>query len=122
MAKSAKIALIVVTIVALWQSARAQFPKFLADDPIQAMPAPLSVKKPVRQKINYAADFFGQSKRSAIRTAKPVGAVNTLGEVPDSEWFTNRHARQRMSRDQLKRGPGSTEAPLPPFTVIGGKS
>jgi hypothetical protein len=122
MAESTQTLLIVALIVALWQSARAQLPKFLADDPIHALPASLSVKKPVPQKSNHAADFFSQSKRSSIRNAKPAGAVNTLGEVPDSEWYINRHAQHRMSRDQLKRGPGSSETPVPPFTVIAGKT
>ncbi len=31
--------------------------------------------------------------------------VNALGEVPNSSWFTNRHATKRMSREELLRGP-----------------
>ncbi len=31
--------------------------------------------------------------------------VNALDEVPDSTWFTNRHARRRMTAAELARGP-----------------
>ena len=37
--------------------------------------------------------------------------VNTLDEVPDSSWFTNRHGLKRMSLDQLVRGPDSGDPP-----------
>ncbi len=32
--------------------------------------------------------------------------VNALDEVPNSSWFTNRHFLERMSLDELRRGPG----------------
>ena len=107
-------------IAGLWESRGHQSPKFFPDDPIEAMPAPLSVEKPVRQNINHAMDFFSQSARSAT-SARPAGAINTLGEVPDSAWFTNRHGKQRLSRVELKRGP-VPETPAPPFVVTGGKN
>jgi hypothetical protein len=108
---------------ALCESAVGQVPKFFADDPIGAMPAPLPIRKtPPRQEINDVLDFLVQSGRWAPRPAKPSGAVNTLGEVPDSEWFTNRHGQHRMSREELQHGRGSSEEPVPPFTVTGGKN
>ena len=39
--------------------------------------------------------------------------VNTLDEIPDSSWFTNRHGRHRMPLDELLRGPDSGEPPDP---------
>jgi hypothetical protein len=122
MAQNSKIVLISLLIVALSEPAQGQAPKFFADDPIQAMPTPLSVKKPRRQKVDESVDLLNKSKKWEPRKAKPAGAVNTLGEVPDSEWFINRHAWQRLSRDELKRGPAFSEAPVPPFTVTGGKN
>ena len=50
--------------------------------------------------------------------------VNTLDEVPDSSWFTNRHGTRRMTIEELARGanldgpPGTDEE----WTVIKGKS
>jgi hypothetical protein len=77
---------------------------------------------PLDREINQPYDFLHQSLRPETRPPTSAGATNTLGEVPDSEWFTNRHGKVRMSRQQLQRGPSSADSPLPPFTVIGGKS
>ena len=42
--------------------------------------------------------------------------VNTLDEVPDSNWFTNRHGLHRMPLDELLRGPYSGDPPDPDQT------
>ncbi len=122
MAEIRLIALMLALIVGLWESAGSDVPRFLSDDPIQAMPAPLPVEKPARQNIHDLRDFLSNSSNWKPRPAKPARAVNTLGEVPDSEWFTNRHGKQHMSAAELKRGPVPSEAPLPPFVVTGGKT
>ena len=46
--------------------------------------------------------------------------INTLDEVPDSTWFTNRHAYRPLSSRELARGPGYGE-PSGPWTVVKGK-
>src|SRR5262249_20466429 len=50
--------------------------------------------------------------------------INTLGEVPDGTWYTNRHAFHRMSIDELRRGPGNSTPPWKdePWAVVGAKS
>jgi hypothetical protein len=49
--------------------------------------------------------------------------VNTLGEVPDSGWFTNRIGSRPMSIEELVRGPGDSHAPAAgPWTVVSGKN
>src|SRR5262245_26512937 len=111
MAQIRQALLMLVLIGALWQPAGSQAPKFFADDPIDAMPAPLPVKKPLQQNINDDIDFFAQSRRRGPRPPRPAGAVNTLGEVPDSQWFTNRHGLHRMTRDELQSGPISSHLP-----------
>jgi hypothetical protein len=113
--------LFLILITALLKSPAAQAPKFFADDPIQAMPAPLPVGKIAKKDINESLDLLVRSKEWKPHPSKPAGAINTLGEVPDSEWFVNRHARHRMTHDELKRGPGSSQPPVPPFTVTNGK-
>jgi len=114
--------LILVLMITLWESASGQAPRFFDDDPIQAMPAPLPVGKPIRHNISDAYELLMESTIRTVGHQKPTAAVNSLGEVPDSAWFTNRHALHRMSFDELKRGPGFFEAPVPPFTVTGGKN
>jgi hypothetical protein len=39
--------------------------------------------------------------------------VNAFGQVPDSTWFENRHARRRMSPGAIYRGPCTSEGPAP---------
>jgi hypothetical protein len=95
--------------------------KFLPDDPIQAGPCPMPVGRLLSHDVDPLYDFLMQSISPNPRPPVPAGAINTLGEVPDSSWFTNRHARNRMDRDQLQRGPFKAGPPIPPFTVIGGK-
>jgi hypothetical protein len=90
------------------------------DDPIQAMPAPLPVNASPRG-LNQPHDFIRQSFRSGTRPPIPAGAINTLGEVPDSEWFTNRHGMRRMSREELQRA-RPDDLPIPPFTITKKKS
>ncbi len=61
-----------------------------------------------------------------VGLADPVEAqnVDAFDEVPDSTWFTNRHAVARLSSDELARGP-TTEYGAPdmtgPWTAISAK-
>jgi hypothetical protein len=95
---------------------------FYPDDPIRVEPSPLPVHNPKPQDIDDFADFLVQSVRPNPRPPTPSLAVNTLGEVPDSLWYINRHASHRMSIAELQRGPGSDRAPVPPFVVAGAKT
>src|SRR5579884_2466577 len=95
---------------------------FYPDDPLRVEPKPLAVRDPKAQDIDDFADFVVQSMRQKPRPPSPSLAVNTLGEVPDSLWYTNRHAFHRMSIADLQRGPGSDRAPVAPFVVAGAKT
>lgn len=97
------------------------------DDPIWVEPPPLSVGKLAERKIDDAYDqlektFFMPSKPGDAGPPRAMGG-NTLAEVPDSAWYTNRHGRRRMSLEELLRGPGNSRAPQPgPWTVLRAKS
>ena len=61
----------------------------------------------------------------ALGVAEPKEAqnVNTLDEVPNSSWFTQRHFYFPMSVEELQRGPNVNDGPdLSAWTVIEGKS
>src|SRR5437667_4895378 len=122
MAQIRQIVLTLVVTAVLSEYAGGQVPRFFPDDPLRAMPAPMPVKAAVRENINDILDFLAHSKRSSPGPVKPAAATNTLGEVPDSEWFTNRHGQHRMSREELQQGPRPREGPLLPFTVIAVKN
>lgn len=102
--------------------AQASRQRFYPDDPIWEVPAPKSVAQIKQRDVNALYDFTYQSFRSKERLQIPSGGINTLGEVPDSEWFTNRHAKKRMTREELQRGPGNESRPVAPFVVSGAKT
>jgi hypothetical protein len=97
-------------------------PKFYPDDPIQADPRPLPVGKIPKVDIYDLYDYFFRSVQQKPRDSGPARGVNTLGEVPDNAWFTARHSRRRMTREELQRGPGNQHTPQPPFVIVGAKT
>ena len=85
------------------------------DDPLWVEPKPLAVRDVKTMEIDDLYDFLEQSfvtpRRIKSAAQGPAQNVNTAGEVPDSEWYTNRHAMHRMSVEELKRGAGNTNPP-----------
>ena len=86
---------------------RAAAPKFFPDDPIQidddrAFDAREAQPIEGSNAYDFAEHtFFKPGERRDIRAVN----VNTLEEVPDSTWFTNRIGRTSMSIQDLVRGP-----------------
>jgi hypothetical protein len=107
--------------------------RFLKDDPLWREPKPVNVDKVNSRKLNEYYDFFSHTffldniadLQREHPEAVPAHGVNTLGEVPDSAWFVNRHSRLRpMSTAELKRGPGNENAPSKdkPWIVLESKT
>jgi hypothetical protein len=78
--------------------------KFYPDDPLLREPAPHSVKQVAHRDVDDLYDFLKNSfvtprkqGRRARQGPHPALDVNTLGDVPDSAWYTNRHYYRRMS-------------------------
>jgi hypothetical protein len=94
--------------------------KFYADDPLWREQAPHPVSGISTRSVDHIYDFLKSSYVTPRREGKfrkqspqPALDVNTLGEVPDSSWYTNRHALHRMSIAALQRGPGNSTPPDP---------
>ena len=105
-----------ILLLALFLAAAASGRKFYPDDPVARMPDPLRVEDARPRKLNDYYDFFQLTffkvgERQKPGKPVPAQAVNTLGEVPDSSWYTNRHGSKRLSRRELVRGPGEDNAP-----------
>jgi hypothetical protein len=105
--------------------------KFYPDDPLLREPAPRPVTKVETRTIDDIYDFLDNSYMTPRRAGKiarqgahPARDVNTLGDVPDSPWYTNRHFVRRMSIEELQRGPGNTTPPEPGGTwqIVGAKT
>jgi hypothetical protein len=89
-----------------------------------------SIAKPATYETGYLWDFSNNTFIQPVKNGfgfgrKTVEAynVNTLDEVPDSSWFTNRNGRRPMSIAEIKRGPNETDGPAAgTLTIIKGKT
>ncbi len=125
------IAIAVAGAVGQQGSAQGQGRKFYPDDPLWREPAPRSVSDIAVRKVDRIYDLVAGSYVTPRREGKvakqaprPALDANTLGEVPDSTWYTNRHALRRMSIADLQRGPGNSTPPDPngPWRITSAKS
>ena len=94
-----------------------QAQKFYPDDPLEKEPKPWATVSPERRGLSsileIATSIFGdQGEQHPELGVIPAGGVNTLGEVPDGPWYVNRHWRNRMTPEELKRGPGDRHPPI----------
>ncbi|HEX3879775.1 MAG TPA: hypothetical protein VHW24_22485 [Bryobacteraceae bacterium] len=102
--------------------------KFRSDDPLWVEPKPLAVRNVKTIEIGDLYDFVAQSfvtpRQLKHEKRTPAQNVNTVGEVPDSQWYANRHGLHTMTLDELRRGAGSANPPDPdrPWKVISAKS
>jgi hypothetical protein len=103
--------------------------KFYSDDPLPAEPKPRDTNPTVRKLSDYYDLFSHQFATLGERhpkTGPPIRAkaVNTLGEPMDSSWWQRRHYYQRMTLDELKRGPGNSSRPssAKTWTIVGAKT
>ena len=97
-------------------------PKFYPDDPIWRDPetqdAAILKELPISEQYDFVENsFFGAGDESNIRALN----VNSVDEVPDSSWFTNRVGRTRWTVDQIVKGPDTGPGPVGKWTIVGGK-
>lgn len=90
--------------------------KFYPDDPLVKEPPPLPVQhanfRALSELMEFAANSFSKpGERHPLPHVIPAGGVNTLGEVMDGAWYVNRHARLRLTPEELRRGPGDSQPP-----------
>ena len=89
-------------------------PRFFADDPLwTAEDTLLDASKVAPQEDSNFYDFVvNQFSDPGQRSNVKAMNVNTLDEVPDSMWFTNRIGRKDIPNAQLVRGPDSFSPPI----------
>ena len=102
-----------VLAVALLGSAEAQQPKFYPDDPMLMDHDKLDVpEQPEEIDLSDMFDRFGHILADlGSPELTEAENVNTLDEVPDSSWFTNRHGVKRRTIPELIRGPNTLDGP-----------
>jgi hypothetical protein len=117
----------ILTLAFVALIARSTFAQtFRPDDPVRVdNDSAVDVKNIAVYKLSDYYDFIQHTfGKPGDRTATRALNINTLGEVPDSSWFQNRHAVNRMSVDDLVRGPNRGAGPSmdQPWLVIGAKT
>ncbi|NOT25361.1 MAG: hypothetical protein HOP16_04590 [Acidobacteria bacterium] len=100
-----------VAALALTETGRSAAPRFYPDDPIQVdRDNQLDAGKATPIEGSNGYDFGEQTflKPGDRRNIRAVN-INTMDEVPDSSWFTNRIGRRDMSIAEIVRGPNSVD-------------
>jgi hypothetical protein len=106
-------------------SALAAGPRFYADDPIGRIVDSQDASAVVERDINLLYDTVENSVAWPGDHTPDVRAqnVNTVDEVPDSNWFTNRLGVRAVTVDELLKGPDTGSGPAPgTWTVIAAKN
>ena len=114
----------VAAILTLATAGAQQNPKFYGDDPLWTEPI-TSVSDVAR----YEPDLFYDSLENAFTTPgdKHVGRraqnVNSVDEVMDGAWFTNRAGTKPLTPEDVARGANTGNGPAPgKWTVVSAKS
>jgi hypothetical protein len=89
-------------------------PKFYSDDPLSRVVDTQDASKvqPRRLALYYDAliNLFGRPGKQEVGRA---ASVNTIDEVPDSSWFTNRAGSRPLTAEDVARGPNDDRGPAP---------
>ncbi len=111
------------------QAATVPVTRFRNEAPVWSVDDRIPIPKPPRWKLeleDYYLDAFVVARVDralAFEPPTPARNVNSLGEVPDSTWFTNRIGVREISVEEISRGPNGERGPVagPAWTVIGDK-
>jgi len=99
-------------------------PRFFDDDPVWVEHDTENAKGITPLEVDLVTDLaynmvYGSSNAAPVRAQN----VNSVDEVPDSSWFTNRAGRLALTEEDITRGPNRTDGPAPgTWTVSSSKS
>lgn len=118
-----------LAIVALASAASAQQVttgdgrRFYADDPLWQDPDMLDIGdiELPEFELSMQYDFLQNVLGDPASHDGPAMNVNTLGEVPDSSWWTNRIGAGKLTYDQVVRGPNTGDGPAPGILRVVGR-
>ena len=118
-------AALAVLVCFLTVGGRGATPKFLADDPIAVVIDSQDASPVTMREIDLVYDtvenLFPKPGDKTINVR--AQNVNTVDEVADSSWFTNRIGARPVTVEELLKGPDTTTGPAAgPWTVVSAKS
>src|SRR5262245_41247213 len=100
---------------------KSEQPRFYADDPIWHDGDMRDIAPVASFDLSKSYEFLNETFADTVRSRGPALNVNTLGEVPDSSWFTNRLGRFDMSIEDIVRGPNQVDGPAPGMWHVTGR-
>ena len=101
-----------IACAALVAGAQAPQPgKFRSDDPLMRDPDNLSIPQPLGRPLSKMIDLLQKTFLRPGGGERQAQNVNTLGEVPNSSWFTNRVSDRLMTIEELVTGPNRGQGP-----------
>lgn len=117
--------LTLIGTVAAVSTLNGQAPKFYDDDPISRVIDTQDASGVRPKSVNLVYDesrnLFG--KPGDPDMDRRSLSVNTIDEVPDSNWFTNRIGSKAMTVEEVAKGPDTGNGPAPgAWTLASGKS
>ena len=98
--------------------------KFFDDDPIwvERDTQDASSMKPIETSL-FVDVTSNAIRRTGIQAPVRAQNLNSVDEVPDSSWFTNRAGRKPLTAAEIERGPNTNAGPAPgPWTITSSKS
>lgn len=115
---------VVATTAALSAMGSASAPRFFDDDPVWVERDTQNARNIPMLEVDLVTDL-AVNIVNGRKTIAPVraGNINSVGEVPDSSWFTNRAGTRPLSAADVARGPDRTNGPAPgAWTITSSKS
>jgi hypothetical protein len=118
------IRILAVATLAMLAASYAAAEKYYSDDPLLVQPETQDASRVVPWKIDLFYDLLlHQFTHPGLPSGSRAENINTIDEVPDSNWFTNRILAKPLSIEEAVRGPLTGNGPAPgPLTVIRAKS
>src|SRR5215213_2498990 len=87
--------------------------RFYPDDPIRRDDDMRDIRPVAEFELSKSYEFVNETFGHSVTSFGPALNVNTLGEVPDSSWFTNRLGLNDMTIADVVRGPDTLDGPAP---------
>jgi hypothetical protein len=119
--KTRLLVVVAATVVFAGAAVSTQSPRFFSDDPIatEADTEDASGAQPTDIGLAYDLSYNLFVTKERTPSNKRARNINTVDEVPDSSWFSNRIGSQPVSLDDVLRGPNAGPAPAPDkWTII----
>ena len=95
--------------------------RFYADDPVRRDDDTRDIPPVPTFDLSKSYEFVNETFGESVKSWGPAMNVNTLGEVPDSSWFTNRIGVRDLSIDELVNGPNQVDGPAPGMWRVTGR-